>query len=158
LVVQKFGGTSVADPDAIRRLINIARSARTRDSRGPVVVVSAMSRVTDALLTVAADAGSSQLDRALAQIDQLRARHLATAKALVPSADAAPLLAAIDQQFDELAAVARALGVLREVSVRTLDVVAAIGELLSSRIVAAACVHEGLPAVWVDARLGDAAD
>jgi aspartate kinase len=152
LVVQKFGGTSVADPDAIRRLINIARSARTRDSRGPVVVVSAMSRVTDALLTVAADAGSSQLDRALAQIDQLRARHLATAKALVPSADAAPLLAAIDQQFDELAAVARALGVLREVSVRTLDVVAAIGELLSSRIVAAACVHEGLPAVWVDAR------
>ena len=111
-----------------------------------------MSRVTDALLTVAADAGSSQLDRSLSQIDQLRARHLAAAKALVPSADAAPLLATIDEQFDELAAVARALGVLREVSPRTLDVVAAIGELLSSRIVAAACAHEGLPAVWVDAR------
>ncbi len=111
-----------------------------------------MSRVTDALLTVAADAGSSQLDRSLSQIDQLRARHLAAAKALVPSADAAPLLATLDEQVDELAAVARALGVLREVSPRTLDVVAAIGELLSSRIVAAACAHEGLPAVWVDAR------
>ena len=152
MVVQKFGGTSVADPDAIGRLINIARSAHTRDGRGPVVVVSAMSRVTDALLTIAADAGSSQLDRALSQVDQLRARHLATAKALVPSAGAAALLATIDEQFDELAAVARALGVLREVSARTLDVVAAIGELLSSRIVAAACAHAGLPAVWVDAR------
>ena len=51
MVVQKFGGTSVADPDAIRRLIEIARAARTRDGRGPVVVVSAMSKVTDALLS-----------------------------------------------------------------------------------------------------------
>ncbi len=41
---------------------------------------------------------------------------------------------------------------LREVSPRTLDVVAAMGELLSSRIIASALVHAGLPGEWVDAR------
>ena len=58
MVVQKFGGTSVADPAAIRRLIEIVRAARARDGRGPAVVVSAMSGVTDALLGIASAAGS----------------------------------------------------------------------------------------------------
>lgn len=111
-----------------------------------------MSRVTDALLTVAADAGAAHLDKALARIEQLRDRHVAAARALMPSSEASALTAHIDQQFDELAAVARALAVLREVSPRTLDVVAAIGELLSSRIVAAACAQADVPAEWVDAR------
>ena len=57
MVVQKFGGTSVADPDAIQRLIQIVRTARTRDGRGPAVVVSAMSGVTDTLLAIAAAGG-----------------------------------------------------------------------------------------------------
>ena len=63
MVVQKFGGTSVADPEAIRRLIEIVRTARTRDGRGPVVVVSAMSKVTDALLAIASTAGAGRPER-----------------------------------------------------------------------------------------------
>ena len=152
MVVQKFGGTSVADPDAIRRLIEIVRTARERDGRGPVVVVSAMSKVTDGLLKIAADAGESRTDSALAQVEQLRERHRAVASALVTDAARMPLLAHIDEQFDQLAAVVRALAVLREVSPRTLDVVAAMGELLSSRIIAAALAPAGLPGAWVDAR------
>jgi aspartate kinase len=152
MVVQKFGGTSVADPDAIRRLIEIVRTARERDGRGPVVVVSAMSRVTDGLLKIAADAGASRTDEALSQVEQLRDRHRAVATALVTDAARMPLLAHIDEQFDQLAAVVRALAVLREVSPRTLDVVAAMGELLSSRIIAAALGPAGLPGEWVDAR------
>ena len=180
MVVQKFGGTSVADPDAVRRLIGIARARRERDGRGPVIVVSAMSRVTDALLAIAADAGAARSESAAALVEQLRQRHLAMTQALVGqaagdapgdaagdaagnaagnaagdaagAADLGALTAHIDQQFDELAAVVKALAVLREVSPRTLDVVAAMGELLSSRIVAAALVYAGLPGVWVDAR------
>ena len=152
MVVQKFGGTSVADPDAIRRLIDIARQARNHDGHGPVVVVSAMSGVTDALLAVAADAAAAMLDKALSRLDQLRERHLAGATALVAPQQAIALTTHIEAQFDELAAIARALAVLRDVSPRSLDVVAAVGELLSSRIVAAAFVHAGLPGEWVDAR------
>ena len=50
MVVQKFGGTSVADPDAIRRLIDIVRAARSRNGRGPAVVVSAMAGTTNQLV------------------------------------------------------------------------------------------------------------
>ena len=142
----------MADPDAIARLIEIARRARARDGRGPAVVVSAMSGVTDALLGIAARAGASETEEAQAQVEQLRQRHLAAARTLVPAAALPPLLAAIEAQLDELSAVVTALGVLREVSPRTLDVVAAMGELLSSRIVAAALVGAGLPGEWVDAR------
>jgi aspartate kinase len=152
MVVQKFGGTSVADADAIRRLIAIVRSARARDGRGPAVVVSAMSGVTDALLGIAEAAGSGHLETALARIAQLRARHLAAATELTPAVDRETLTAYIEGELDDLVSVARALGVLREVSARTLDVVAAMGELLSSRIVAAALQADGIPAAWVDAR------
>jgi aspartate kinase len=152
MVVQKFGGTSVADPVAIRRLIEIVRTARARDGRGPAVVVSAMSGVTDALLAVAAAAGSSRSDDALARVEQLRQRHLAAANELVSGAPLATVVAQVADTFEQLSAVVRALAVLREVSPRTLDVVAAMGELLSSRIVAAALVEAGVPAEWVDAR------
>jgi aspartokinase len=140
MVVQKFGGTSVADPAAIRRLIEIVRTARTRDGRGPAVVVSAMSGVTDALLAVAAVAGSARHEEALPRVEQLRDRHLAAARDLVPGSEHAALAEHINQSFDQLASVVRALGVLREVSPRTLDVVAAMGELLNSRLVTAARV------------------
>jgi aspartate kinase len=152
MVVQKFGGTSVADPDAIARLIEIVRRARARHGRGPAVVVSAMSGVTDALLQIAASAGAAKTDEALSRVQQLRERHLAAARTLVPGEALTPLLASTETQFDELAAVVKALSVLREVSPRTLDVVAAMGELLSSRIVAAALQAANLPGEWVDAR------
>jgi aspartate kinase len=151
MVVQKFGGTSVADPTAVRRLIEIVRAARTRDSRGPVVVVSAMSGVTDALLAIAAAAGAGKDSEASDRVAQLRERHLAAARDLVPSRPDT-LEAALCGSFDQLTAVVKALAVLREVSPRTLDVIAAMGELLNSRIIAAALVDAGIPAEWVDAR------
>jgi aspartate kinase len=152
MVVQKFGGTSVADPDAVRRLIEIARAARTRDGHGPVIVVSALSKVTDALLNIAAEAGAGKTDSALTHVERLRDRHLAMASALARRGDVATLSPHINEQFDQLAAVVRALAVLREVSLRTLDVVASMGELISSRIIAAALLNAGLPGEWVDAR------
>ena len=152
MVVQKFGGTSVADPEAIRRLIEIVRTARTRDGRGPVVVVSAMSKVTDALLAVASTAGAGRPSDALPRVDELRERHAAAVRALVTGPAHTPLLAHLAGQFDQLADIVRALAILREVSPRTLDVVAAMGELLSSRIIAAALTEAGVPADWVDAR------
>ena len=153
MVVQKFGGTSVADPDAVCRLIEIVRTARTRDGRGPVVVVSALSGVTDALLLIAAEAGAARVAQALSQVDRLRERHVAMVRALVRGEQTDALAALIETDFNQLADVVKALGILREVSTSTLDVIAAMGELLSSRIVAGALVEAGLPAEWVDARL-----
>jgi len=125
MVVQKFGGTSVADPAAIRRLIEIVRTARTRDGSGPAVVVSAMSGVTDGLLKVAADAAAAKADEALAGVTKVRERHLVAARELAPGNTA--LEGQIDEQCDQLVAVVRTLVELRELSPSMSDVVAAVG-------------------------------
>src|SRR3954447_16206194 len=49
----KFGGTSVADPDAINRLIAIVRQQQTKTGSAPLVVVSALAKVTDSLVRIA---------------------------------------------------------------------------------------------------------
>ena len=111
-----------------------------------------MSGVTDSLLGIAAAAGGGRLDDALSRLEQLRERHQKAAASLASKESTGALGAQITGQFDDLVALARALSVIREVSARSLDVVAAAGELLSSRIVTAALVEAGLPAEWVDAR------
>jgi aspartate kinase len=111
-----------------------------------------MSGVTDSLLAIAAAAGGGRVDDALSRLDQLRERHVKAAATLAAKEAKGALGTQISAQFDDLVSLVRALGVLREVSVRSLDVVAAAGELLSSRIVTSALNEAGVPAEWVDAR------
>jgi aspartate kinase len=153
-VVMKFGGTSVADPDAIRRLIDIVRRQLTKANGGggaPVVVVSALAGVTDKLVAIAQHAEDGAADRAAAEVQALQERHLSVAAA-VTSDSRARLLAEVRHEFDELNGLVHALAVLREVSPRSRDAVHAAGEVVSSRIVAAAFADHGLRGVWVDAR------
>lgn len=152
MIVQKFGGTSVADPAAIRRLIDIVRTARGETGPGPIVVVSAMSGVTDGLLGAAASASSAHGEDALAKMRQLRAKHIDAIQALCTGTRAQAAAEFVNARFDELDSVLTGVSILREVSGRTLDAIAASGELLSSRIIAAAIEEAGLPATWLDAR------
>jgi aspartate kinase len=145
MIVAKFGGTSVGDASALGRLIEIVRSRR--EDR-PVVVVSAVAGVTDALLSLerpvhAGDAAA--LDAALAR---LVTRHQETARD-VPGTGAA--LSTIAEDAAALRAeLLAALG--RRLRSQELDAVAGRGELWSSRLVAAALEGAGLPATWIDAR------
>jgi aspartate kinase len=155
----KFGGTSVADQPAIERLISIVRAQRQADAqqeggdaRGPIVVVSALSKVTDRLLGIAANAGAGDTEGAHNNLRELRQRHRTVAKVVSDPVQREQVIAFLDQEFDELERIVQALATLREVSPRWLDALAATGEILSSRIVAAALTSHGLMAAWVDAR------
>ena len=159
MIVMKFGGTSVADQAAIERLMAIVRAARqaagqpeSKDWRGPVVVVSALGGATDKFLAAASDAGRGDGVSAVESLKLLRARHLEVAGIIGATDERPGVDAFINEQFDELERLTGALGVLREVTPRWLDTIAAAGEILSSRIVAAALTSHGLPASWVDAR------
>ncbi len=159
MIVMKFGGTSVADRAAIERLVSIVRAARqaaiqpeSADWRGPVVVVSALGGVTDRLLGLAAEAGAGDVEGARENINALEARHLDVAGVVMDDGERRRLEALIRAEFDELGRVVSALGVLREVTPRWLDAIAATGEIISSRMVAAALASHGLPSAWVDAR------
>jgi len=150
----KFGGTSVADPEAIKRLIGIVRHQLESQKGGddaPVVVVSALAKVTDQLVQVARLAEDGEADRAADALRALLDRHVAVASA-VTSESRAETVAKVRQEFEELIGLVHALAVLREVSPRSLDAVLAAGEVVSSRIVAAAIADHRIESVWVDAR------
>jgi aspartate kinase len=147
-IVLKFGGTSVGDAEAIGRLLRHVRAAHERG--GAVVVVSALSGVTDRLLQMATAAASGDEAAVREGLAQLQIRHAAVARQVAP--DLGALQDVIASELDELGHLLHAVSTLKDASVRTRDAIAAYGELMSSRIVQGAAAAAGLPAVWVDAR------
>jgi aspartate kinase len=142
MIVMKFGGTSVESSEAIRRVAGIVQA---RLERRPVVVVSAMGKTTNKLLAIASAATHGELDRALLQVEELRAFHLQEAAGL-------GLDDTIRQHFAELEAWVRGLAVMGELTPRATDAIAALGERLSSLVVAAAFRQQGMDTAHVDAR------
>ncbi len=151
LVVMKFGGTSVEDHVAIDRTASIVRG-RVERGLQPIVVVSAMAKVTDQLLAAAAAAARGDRNGALAITGRLRNRHLETAGLLLTS-DATPEIHKwIDTEFTGLDEILRGLAAVGELTPRISDMVVSYGERISSRIVAAAFADRGLNSTHIDAR------
>ena len=150
MIVVKFGGTSVGGAEPIERAAEIVRG---RASRQPVVVVSALAGTTNALLAMAEQAARGQLIGAMSAVQELRARHLGEADALLgDSARGHEVCSEMSVLFDELAGLVAALATLGHATPRSLDAIAAVGEQLSSQLVAAAFLERGLPAELVDGR------
>ena len=153
-VIMKFGGTSVADAEAMNRVIDIVRR-QWADNRGdlpPVVVVSAMSKVTDALVETGRLAADRQGERAAQKITDLLARHVNVASTLVQGPALDELIARLTTDFEGLAADVRRWAEQGEVTPASSDALHAMGELASSRIVAAAFRQQGVNSAWVDSR------
>src|ERR1039457_6552453 len=149
LVVMKFGGTSVEDPAAISR--TAANGAgRVALGKQPVVVVSAMAKVTDQLLRAAAASEKGDRVAALEISAQLRQRHRETAAQLV--SNSTELIEFIDQKFDSLDEVMLGLAAPLHLTPPISALSVSYGEPLSSRIVAAAFAELGIRAIAVDAR------
>jgi aspartate kinase len=153
LTIMKFGGTSVADPAAIERLTAIVRAERAKQPSGALlIVVSALAGVTDALIAATGSAGIGNGDEAVRTVETLHARHLDMTGLVRDAQQRSALVNEMDRRFADLAALIKAFAVLREVTPRSLDATVAIGELASSRIVAAALSEAGFPADWIDPR------
>ena len=165
LVVMKFGGTSVEDGKAILRTAGIV-AGRVAKGLEPVVVVSAMAKVTDLLLSAAATAAKGDRATALAITERLRIRHADTATQLAfgQKLHDDPLVAThkddalaathkwMDAEFDGLDEVLRGLAVVGELTPRIGDMIVSYGERLSSKMITEAFARCGLNAVHVDAR------
>ncbi len=152
LVVMKFGGTSVEDATAIDRTAAIV-AGRIALGKKPVVVVSAMSKVTDQLLTASAAASRGDRTGALAISSRLRSRHRDTAAALLTNpSEIAALRNWIESEFDALDEVLRGLAAILELTPRISDLIVSYGERLSSAIIARAFAQRGLNGAHVDAR------
>lgn len=150
MIVMKFGGTSVKDAAAISQVVDIVKG---KLSRRPVVVVSAMAGVTDALLRISMTAADRRFNDAVPSLEELRERHLATTHRLIVSAE---LLSetelAIGLLSEEMETLARSVATLGELTPRSQDAIASFGERLSSLIIAAALRENEIDAILVDSR------
>ena len=149
MIVMKFGGTSVESAAAIERVAGIVKA---RESRRPIVVVSAMGKTTNKLLAIAAAAIAGKRDEYIRQLHDMRDYHSREARQVVPLADRAELDRTLDEHFQELTELVKGLAVLGELTPRSVDAISSYGERLSSFIVTLAFRHFGMEAAHVDSR------
>ncbi|MBI5548490.1 MAG: aspartate kinase, partial [Deltaproteobacteria bacterium] len=146
--VFKFGGTSMGSAEALRLAL-----ARVRETRAPLVVVaSAASGVTDLLLGAAQAALSGKqadVERAAAEFQRRHEELLA--QLFSQRAIRTALEEMLEGSTNELKAICASVSVLRELTPRTLDAVAARGERVMARVFAALLSESGVSAEYVDA-------
>lgn len=145
--ILKFGGTSVGSVENIEKVISIVNTQAT--SHPVAVVVSAVGGITDLLLkagTLAAQKNESYKDVFL----EIHQKHTAFTKTLtggdpIVMADISALMSHLDDLL-------KGIFLINELSPKTLDKLAAFGELTSSRIITAAFNHQGVQATLKDSR------
>jgi aspartate kinase len=148
-IVMKFGGTSVADAKAFA---NVARIVSARVEASPVVVVSAMSGVTDALLASTHLAEEGQADAAFALLRNTFRRHKETAAEFLSETEAKHFLSLVDASENQVAFLLHQTAGHQSNHKAIRDEVLAHGETLSSSLLAAVLCRHGVEAQQVDAR------
>jgi aspartate kinase len=148
-IVMKFGGTSVQNADAMKR---VARIIAKRVDQRPLVVVSALAGVTQSLIDAASSACKSPAEfRKL--LANLAARHLNVAEELIQASNRRKsAIHFLRRSFSEIRELMESVAVLQEVTPRTSDRISGYGELLSTFLLEAHLQECGIDAVWLDAR------
>jgi aspartate kinase len=150
MIVMKFGGTSVEDAHAMENAIQIVTRERNRQ---PVVVLSAIAGATNALIQSARFANDGSFDKAGKQLNELLERHVTILENLVEERSSIQrLIFEMRRRFEEIKNICYGISILRELTNRSLDTIASVGEQLSSMIVAEGMKERGLPVVLVDAK------
>lgn len=150
MIVMKFGGTSVGSAERIKGAAQIVTSYAGTEK--VVVVVSAVSGVTDKLLTAARKAAARQHFEALELVLEIRSIHASIIEGLeLCESEAALLRGDVQLIIGELQNFVQSISILGEVTPRTLDYVAGVGERLSSRLMSAALRDTGCASEAVEA-------
>jgi bifunctional aspartokinase / homoserine dehydrogenase 1 len=143
LRIVKFGGTSVGDAVRIRKVVEIIRdAARYSDV---VVVVSAMSGVTNKLVEASARSEAGDFHSVEMILQELRDRHRVVLTELIHSLPVRNEISqAVEELFQEGARLCQGTALLRELTLRVRDSISSLGERLSAPIVAAVLGECGL--------------
>ena len=149
MIVMKFGGTSVQDARAIDRVAAIVRERRAEK---PVVVVSALAKITDQLLAMAGAAAAGNREQALELSRAARERHYNTAVDLLGAHAFEQIAPELEADFNGLDELLRGVVAVGELTLRTTDTIAGFGERVSSKIAAAAFSQRGIETSHVDSR------
>lgn len=150
MIIMKFGGTSVEDARAMKSVVEIVSK---QHHRKPVVVLSAITGATNSLLKSAQIAREGDLGKAHAELNALLDRHVVLLENLIDNrSEVQQLILTIRKRFDELKTLCQGIAILGELTNRSLDAIASVGEQFSTLVFAKAMSERGLPTELVDAR------
>ncbi len=147
--VLKFGGTSVANAEAMLQTIRIVEKALEADRT--IVVSSAISGCTDGLIELGRLAAAR--DEAYKErLAHWQEKHRTIIGKLLPEGYRNKTQAAIDALFEDLERILQGVFLLGELSPTSLSAVESFGELLSTRILTDSFLSQGIACRWLDAR------
>lgn len=146
--VLKFGGSSVANAENIKKVAEIVADKKYEQS---IIVVSALGGVTDALIQTGTSAAKGD-DNYKQLLLNLETRHLETVKNLLPVTIQSSCLSNVKQKFNELEDICEGVFRLGELSKRTMDRIVSYGELLSSTIISHYLNAIQINNEWLDSR------
>jgi aspartokinase/homoserine dehydrogenase 1 len=149
LLVMKFGGTSVGSAERMRAAASI--SAEQRKKRPTLVVVSAMSKITDLLIDSMRHAEGGDIAGLEGNLRILEQRHVQACRDLLPETQQTAALAAVDDMVSAFRRITQGMLMLNDRPSRSVDEALAIGERLSTMLLAAFLESEGIRAVAVNA-------
>src|ERR1700761_6494773 len=130
--ILKFGGTSVGSVQSIQTLLNIVKG-EVNDKQKPVIVLSAMSGVTNLLIAMAEGAANGH--DFSAQLVELEKRHFDVVKALLSIQNQNPALTRLKIYFNQLEDLLQGVLTLRELTAKTRDLVLSFGERCSTLMI-----------------------
>ena len=149
MIVLKFGGTSVANAQNIKLVIEIVAKKAQNDRLA--VVVSAFSGVTDLLLKTSNEAALKN-ESYLTTLEEIKQKHFETITNLVAKKNQNDLLVTITNEIKQLKTLLDGCFLIGELSPRTSDAIVSFGELLSSQIIAVALQEKVSDAIFKDSR------
>ena len=149
-LAMKFGGTSVGSPEAIQQTTAIIREHLNKNHE-VVVVVSAMSGVTDLLLKSAQAAVDADKWTYTSINNEIRSKHEEVINRLIDAPDEQEaILSEVNTLLNAHLELCEAINILREATPRILDSIVSFGERLSSRVIARIMQHQGINAKQYD--------
>ncbi len=134
LLVMKFGGTSMGSAERMKVAAQIISEARAQ--RPVAIVVSAMSKITDLLLDTMRHAEGGDRSGMDQNLDTLRKRHEDACRELLPEAAQPAMRVRLEALIAEFQRIAEGMLLLGDRPIRSVDEAVAIGERLSSQLVA----------------------
>jgi aspartokinase/homoserine dehydrogenase 1 len=149
MIVLKFGGTSVANAQNIKLVLEIVSKKAQKGKLA--IVVSALSGVTDLLLKASNEAASKD-ETYKVTLDEIKEKHFETISNLVSESHQKQVIETITTEFNQLKTLLDGCFLLGELSPRTSDAIASFGELLSSQIIAVSLKEKISSSVFKDSR------
>ena len=148
ITVVKFGGTSIQDARAFER---VAQIVKDKKSSPLIVVASAMSGVTDALIASFRGVSTQGIEASARSLEEHFARHLEVGQNLSP-VRFARLQNLIEISRDEIVELLTRAASNGAVDLRIHDAIVSHGERLAANLLALVFEEHGMPAHYVDAR------